>query len=112
MSDETKPETPPLPSPPQPGYATKICPHLSAASIAQGSQPQRVIAPGQPQPTGEAVACQGPNCMWYMLEKDQNGRTIGGNCAVPLTAYAQHMTSMLLGDVLQRLAARPPMKHK
>lgn len=45
----------------------RMCPLFTAAAMAKGSE--------------DAVACQGPACMWYMPVRDHKGQELPGQCA-------------------------------
>lgn len=64
-------------------YAGKLCPYLTIASMKTGS-PQLVGSLGMPigGGEGEAIACQGPNCMLFVITgADAKGRPTCGACS-------------------------------
>lgn len=88
------------------GPLVKLCPILTAASIAKSESPGKVLGVmGQPKSAESgltAVACQGPSCMFFLPVVDDSGRVNGGNCAITLMPTA---ISMLNGSLREFMAA-------
>lgn len=64
-------------------FAGKLCPYLTIASMRTGG-PQLVGSLGAPigGTEGEAISCQGPNCMMFVVTAaDAKGRPTCGQCA-------------------------------
>lgn len=108
--DETKPQSGMHPAIIR-SFAGRMCPQLTQASmigreIARVMKPQaRVIVPltgidsaapatGEDEPVAEAVSCIGPDCMWFMVMRDDKGTPIGGGCAILHQAYAMNQSAM------------------
>jgi hypothetical protein len=72
MADQT------LPPPPPP----KMCPILSLVGLRPAESARVVTGFGQQAPQGEAIACQGVGCAWFVAVTDQLGQAVGGGCAV------------------------------
>lgn len=91
-------------------FSGKLCPYLSISGLQKSGVLVGATgaAMGGRSPEGEAVSCQGPNCMKFIVTSaDQDGRPTGGACAdavlpsailqlrdVNLQA-AQHLTASL-----------------
>lgn len=88
------------------GPLVKICPILTAASIAKSEPGGKVLGVmGQPKAADSgltAVACQGPSCMLFLPMVDEQGRVTSGNCAISLMPTA---LSMLNGSVREFMDA-------
>lgn len=69
MSDEAKPAS----------QSDRMCPLFTATALAKD---------------GEAVACQGAACMWYMNVQDHQGRPLPGQCAAHQIAMGMSMINL------------------
>jgi hypothetical protein len=71
-------------------FQGKVCPILSVAGL-KPPEPSRLASLGgpPPEPKGEAIACQGPVCQWFVITGgDAEGNAIAGGCVVALLPSA------------------------
>lgn len=91
----------------QNSYAGKICPILSLGGLRPPTkQPAKIVGliAEMPEPEGSAIACQGPNCMWFTPITDDAGVVRAGSCAISLIPTAV----MQVQAAVATAAARPP----
>src|SRR3954467_15636213 len=72
-------------------FSGKMCPYLSIGGLRSAVQPSLIGATGAPlgTPEGEALSCQGPNCMKFVITGgDEQGRAVSGGCADALLPSA------------------------
>ena len=84
---------------------TTLCPFLTAAALARPKafEVARVVQIGAPvgvpdkAPESEAVACQGKNCMLYIIQRDpKTGDEVAGRCAITTIPIAlSHLTEVI-----------------
>ncbi len=88
----------PLPEP------NTLCPLLTAAVIARPKPLEiaRVAVigaqPGVPDRAAEpeAVACQGKQCMLFIIQRDESGNEVAGKCAITMGVIALgHLTAQI-----------------
>lgn len=69
-------------------FAGKMCPLLSIGGLRPSAPALVVGAMGSPLPgsaDGEALSCQGPNCMLFLItSSDEQRRPTGGQCSIAL----------------------------
>lgn len=93
-------------------YQGKLCPILSMGMGAPKQQAGTLIAgitglpPPQGQTGGEALACQGPNCMWFLPVADENGVVREGGCAFKHVPVAISILNSIVGQVGNGLLRR------
>lgn len=86
-------------------HEQKMCPLLTAAVL----KPQSQII-GAPVKEFEAVACKGPQCMFFRGVQDANGRVVGGECSISLIPMAIHQLAQITAQAIQGTPPEPP-KH-
>ncbi len=82
-----------------------LCPILTGASLARPKQvdvPRIAVIGAQPgvpdkAAESEAIACQGKQCMWYIVQRDATtGKEISGACAATMGVIALgHLTALI-----------------
>lgn len=69
-------------------FGAKICPILSVAPLPPPSQLAMATLSAS-KPEREAEVCVGPRCMfWVTTHTDDQGRPVGGACAIALMPIA------------------------
>jgi len=86
-----------------PAWLGRICPVLSAAGMGKHSP---IAGPtGQPQ-VGEAVACQGPACMFFLNSPDADGVVRqNGSCAITVLALSLATSQSLTVEIMKGVQA-------
>lgn len=92
---------------------TKLCPLLSLASLSK--EPSPIVASiGAPPSAPSATACVEEKCAWWLAQTDENGKVVGGGCAITAqpamtaqSAMANAAFANALNEVLRQLKIRP-----
>lgn len=73
-------------------WQSSMCPILTVGeSIGAAAAPSRVVAPpgmGHLPKRVQAITCQGPMCAFFVRRDDGQGNTVGGSCALNLSAVS------------------------
>lgn len=83
-------------------FEGRLCPLLSAKTI---SPPPKIV--GAPPAEGEAIGCQGPNCMLFVVLKAPDGTISGGGCAIGMIPAALNLVQMSIA-AYQTAPSPPP----
>lgn len=90
-------------------FSGKMCPYLSISGLRPSTGLALVGATGNALPgaaEGEALSCQGPNCMKFIITAaDQDGRATGGACADAVLPSAILQLRDLNAQAAQHLVA-------
>jgi len=116
----------PSPKPPSPeklqkareslfkSFSGKLCPFLSIGGMKP--EPTNIVGPlgaAAKPPSGEAVGCQGPNCMMFALtaaDDEQNANA--GACTMALLPSAIFQCRDVIGGGIQALLRNPKFRTR
>lgn len=95
----------------QHGWQAKFCPLLTMGSLKPPQAEAVVKIPGAPPaaPQGEAIGCQGSNCMAFLSSPEADGSMRGdGNCAFTAMAIIWAQMAGATVAVAERAARLAP----